>query len=157
MSLLGDIFLIVIAIVFWIGVSEYMTGAPTTIISYYFAEFDGTTTGRIIKSKKLSGRWGGESYDIVYAYDVGNRYYMSDQINFLTNTTSVARKTVQQYPVDEEVTVYYDKSNPRFAVLERSLLGLGVWGQLIAGALMGLITLTVLPIKIFERVKRKTF
>ena len=146
MRVITDIFLIAFAIGFWLLLSEFATGAPTTLINYYAGEYNSTTGGSILRSRVDSKRWGSETYYIKYSYIVSNKHYMSDQVNFMANNTAVARETVERYPEGIEVNVYYDGSKPMYAALEVTELEFEVWGQMLAALLMGLVSITLLPL-----------
>jgi hypothetical protein len=80
----------------------------------------GTVTGKIIHSetRSLSVRYsGGTGYYIVYKYVIDGKIYKSDIITFAADDAQVD-KYLKKYPYGKMVTVYYQKSNPSFAVLE---------------------------------------
>src|SRR5512144_1174356 len=60
---------------------------------------------------------------IKYEYSVGGQLFSGEKITFgLTEAASRSAKAEQvldKYPVDRQVTVYYDPNNPSDAVLER--------------------------------------
>jgi hypothetical protein len=121
-----------------------------------------SVTGRVYSSRVLAeesvdvGREPGQLTEraIVYRpeirfeYVVGGREYASKQLRLgeepQLSWPSVAEALVKRYPVGQEVTVYYDPSNPDQAVLERAsgpagglYIGFGLLGLAIAiGALL---------------------
>ena len=140
-----DMLLVAGVLGFWLAISDWVTGAPSTLVSYYLAKYDGSTSGVILRSKvHLMGR--GSTYDIKYSYIVADTAYTSNQINFLSNGSKSASETARRYPVDKIVTVYYDTSNPSFSVLEVTHLEFAVWLQLIAAILFGLASAALLPL-----------
>ena len=60
---------------------------------------------------------------IKYEYSIGGQPFTGEKITFgLTETTARSAKAEQvldTYPVDKQVTVYYDPNNPSDTVLER--------------------------------------
>jgi hypothetical protein len=86
--------------------------------------------------------------DISYTYQVDDMLYTSDRISFAGKTSyskpDKAEMIVAKYPDGSNVSVFYDQSNPKEAILERSAKGSGV--LLVAGVIflvIGLISLVV--------------
>jgi hypothetical protein len=61
-------------------------------------------------------------YLVVYTYIVGKHQYSSDVVNFnfikSDDKPYFAQNIISTYPVGSKVTVYYQASNPSFAVLD---------------------------------------
>jgi hypothetical protein len=68
------------------------------------------------------------SYSITYEFRVGNRTIRSDKITFADtgrlNEFDFAENYVKKYPIGRTVTVYYEKNDPTFCVLEPDVKGL---------------------------------
>lgn len=146
MRIVSDIFLIVCVIGLWLFLSDMTTGTPTTLINYYFADYTSSTNGTIIRSRISTGKGGATTYHIKYSYTVDEKFYTSDQVNFLANNTSIARDTVARYPEGRIVTVYYDKSRPMLSTLEVTHLEFTVWGVAIATLFMIIVSILLLPL-----------
>jgi len=77
------------------------------------------------------------SAEITYEYKVDGVDYSSDNIDGLANGSSnpePANKTVLEYPVGRQIEVYYNPSNPKSALVDRSV---SLWNYAIV--LLGLI------------------
>lgn len=62
--------------------------------------------------------------DVQYEYNVGGAAYSSSRVSFAPDTSADLRyvqTVVHRYPVGAEVTVRYDRSDPREAVLETGI------------------------------------
>ena len=77
------------------------------------------TEGEIIESNARFNtlRTGGRFADIDYFFLAEGDLYRSNQINFLGDGHKIEHY-LQKYPVGKRVTVYYEKGNPDFSVLE---------------------------------------
>ena len=125
----------IVLTVFWIsifiGISEYNTKAFSAAFYYLFFEYDQNTSGIIVESKRLRGGIGTDSYEVCYWYEVHDYEHLGCLVNFEAKSTDV-QKTLSQYPVGKQVTVFYSASNARRSVLEKNGgLGLGVYVQFI--------------------------
>lgn len=63
------------------------------------------------------------SSSVNYEYTVANKSYIGDRISLSSNGESTSsirevKKTLKTYPIDAQVTVYYDPELPNNAVLE---------------------------------------
>lgn len=152
MRVFTDILLIITALGLWLALADWATGAPSTLLSYYFAKYDVSTSGVVIRSR-IRGGGHGQKYDITYSYNVADTAYISDQINFLRNNSSTAIATMKKYPVDKSVTVRYDSAYPDFSVLEVTSLDGWVWFQFIAAIMMGLASASLLPLNLKRGLK----
>jgi len=79
-----------------------------------------TTEGLITtSSKKLrTGRYSSRmAINIWYAYEVDSIVYSSNLVTFAADYYDVDYY-LEKYPLKKKVTVYYQKDNPSFAVLE---------------------------------------
>lgn len=61
--------------------------------------------------------------DINYEFIVDNKSYIGDRVSLSSSGSSTSslnsvKKTLQTYPIDTDVTVYYDPELPNNAVLE---------------------------------------
>ncbi len=104
-----------------------------TFISYIWRDWDvakgvlldhwieyETTQGEItmVKTGPVSwARWNNFDIKVWYGYRVDGELYISDIINFDRNMSRVDHY-LEKYPVGQEVTVFYQRGNPEFAVLE---------------------------------------
>ena len=121
----------VITIIFS-AMSEYNAGTFSSIWDYIVSDLDGETMGTITKSEiKIVGRWGVGAYDIRYAYTVNNIEFTGSQVNY-DSKTSRYEEMVQKYPLGSKVIVYYDSSKPKYSTLEKVVLGVGAYFQIIA-------------------------
>jgi hypothetical protein len=85
-----------------------------------------STTGKIVKSRvELSGGRDMASVEhrIMYEYQVGGRQFQCDQVHpgdkfFEVMSREETYDLVDRYPVEREVTVYYNPDNPAEAALE---------------------------------------
>ncbi len=75
---------------------------------------------------------------VIYEYSVNGAGYSSSRVQLGTPTTylrkSSADAAVRRYPVDSQLTVYYDPENPAEAVLDRTSPGgleYIIWGVLL--------------------------
>lgn len=84
------------------------------------------TTGVIVKSRVevSGGDTTSVSARVIYQYQVGAQTYQSDQIRagdhvFRITSSGDAYDTVDRYPVNLQVPVFYNPANPAEACLER--------------------------------------
>ena len=84
-----------------------------------------TVPGTITKSEIDIWRSDSKTHyqpDIVYAYSVDGKKYTSSKITVgdppLDNNITPAKRLLAEYPVDREVTVYYDPEVPASSALE---------------------------------------
>lgn len=84
-----------------------------------------TVSGTIIKSEIDVWRDDGKTHyqpDIVYSYKVDNKKFTSSKITVgdppLDNSITPAKRLQTEYPVDSEVTVYYDPEVPASSALK---------------------------------------
>jgi hypothetical protein len=103
-----------------------------------------TARGRISEShfKSSSSSRGGPSGVVRFAYEVDGHWYESDRVTAASSSASA--DALSRYRVGTPVTVYYDRSDPEWAVLEPgvrqdsfilALFGLAIilgWGLFIA-------------------------
>ncbi len=94
----------------------------------------GTITESYVRERRRSGD---RDYfpEIRYRYVVNDQMYESDRVKFSfarNSGHSNARRVVNQYPVGQEVTVYYDPTMPETAVLETEVTS-QTYGTLIGG------------------------
>lgn len=89
-----------------------------------------TVSGTIIKSEIDIWRNDGKTHyqpDIVYSYNVDNKKYTSSKITVgdppLDNNITPAKRLQAEYPVDNEVTVFYDPEVPASAALKPGIQG----------------------------------
>ena len=80
--------------------------------------------------------------EVTYEYTVGTTSYSNNRLTFGTKLMSQndAAQVVAQYPVQRQVTVYYDAGQPQSSVLERGDV-YGCWPvvALLAGLLFALV------------------
>lgn len=105
-----------------------------------------TTDGEVAYSEAVeTPRWSGERKlerrderpDVRYRYSVEGRHYTGKGISMSTGLVPywedvLARRIVERYPVGSKVTVHYDPSDPRVAVLEPGA-SIESWLALLAG------------------------
>lgn len=105
-----------------------------------------TTTGKVKRSSvEEVGKQYRESFQYEYTVDGSN--YVSNVISFLdlfllvfmngTRSRRTAKHIVDRYPTGSEVTVYYDKKNPKRAVLETNVWNINVVIIALALIIMG--------------------
>jgi len=101
------------------------------------------TKGVILKSQLVdcSSMEGDYTFkpEIEYSYKISDKEFKSKRIYFGGNLMSsynkkISRKTVEKYPKDSEVSVYYNINNKSVSVLEK-----GIHYQLIIGLILGLL------------------
>ncbi len=131
-TILKSLLLVILTLTLTFLLAESITGAPSSIIGYYFYDYDEVTSGVILRSRVRQHVFGA-TYKIEYEYSVSGNVYKSDKVNHSANYRTVAHTTAEKYPILKKVTVYYDSDNPRFSILEKSNLGYWIWGQLISG------------------------
>ena len=79
------------------------------------------TNGQIKKSDISYGAKPKFIFDINYQYQVDGKSYESNRIGFGFKGSDNKENVdliVNRYPINKKVIVYFDKSNPRFSVLE---------------------------------------
>lgn len=113
-----------------------------------------TTEGVILKSQLADySSMEGNDYkfkpEIEYSYKISDKEFKSNRIYFGGNLMSsynikISRKTVEKYPKDSKVSVYYNKNNNRESVLEK-----GIHYQPIIGFILGIL-LTGLGILLYR-------
>jgi hypothetical protein len=105
-----------------------------------------TTTGKVKQSSvEEVGKQYRESFQYEYTVDGSN--YVSNVISFLdlfllvfmngTRSRRAAKHVVDRYPTGSEVTVYYDRKNPKRAVLETNVWNINVIIIALALIIMG--------------------
>lgn len=80
-----------------------------------------TTTGQISKSDISHGSKPRFRFNIKYQYQVAGQTYESTRVGFGFKGSDKKESVdliINRYPAGQEVTVYFDKSNPSFSVLE---------------------------------------
>ncbi len=81
-----------------------------------------TTEGEIVRSETRISPYGGaiikEDAFIEYLYKVDGYPYFSHQVNFDLLSLRDIDHYLPKYPINKLVTVYYEKDNPSFSVLE---------------------------------------
>jgi hypothetical protein len=85
-----------------------------------------TTTGTVISSEvesKIKSNGKGTVYvpKIVYSYTIGSEKYTSDLVNSMylaTSNSNIAERKVKKYPVNSNVTVYYNPNKLKDSALE---------------------------------------
>jgi len=87
------------------------------------------TTGIVVESdlKTVVSRGSSSQlYHVVYEYKVQGHWYCSDNVNFwiLRTDGSLAAQefVLSKYPLNKQVLVYYQRSDPGFAVLDPKVL-----------------------------------
>ena len=96
------------------------------------------TTGFIDSSYIFAKRGKGSTfchYYIKYHFEVDRRIYYSDEITFShtgEKQRSFAEGYVKKYPPGVAVTVYYEKNNPFFSVIEPNEKDPSLWFDLAA-------------------------
>ncbi len=88
------------------------------------------------------------SADVAYSYQVKDMVYTSDRISFGGKSSSSnrlkAEEIVERYPVDSEISVFFDPEKPQDAVLERTYQGSNIFlGTGIGFIVIGVITIIV--------------
>lgn len=129
-----NILIFIVALTFWAILGDLATsGSVRSFLNYQLYEYEATTKGTIIRSELWYGMKGGAHYSIAYSYTV-DEYdsYIGKRVNFYKNVDDTAVEAVDNYPVGKEVTVYYEKTNPEQAVLEKTSLGGGTWFDIFA-------------------------
>ena len=103
----------------------------------------------VITSSEISEHRGEDSTtygaDVTYTYRIKGKEYEGDSVTVSEMSTSNygrAQKIVAQYPKGDDVTVYYDSSDPSDSVLERGISG-GSWISPGVGLAFLIITLLV--------------
>ena len=79
------------------------------------------TTGKINTSDISHGSKPRFRFNIKYEYQVNSKSYESSRIGFGFKGSDKKESVdliVSRYPIGQQVTVYFDKSNPSFSVLE---------------------------------------
>jgi len=97
------------------------------------------------------------SADIRYAYEVDEKEYHNNWVSYGdygSSDKSHARKIVDRYPVDKEVSVYYKSDNPDESVLERHSPGKIVFLQIMVGFVFTLIG-SVILILLYRAMNKK--
>ena len=137
----------ILSVTFWTILGDLATsGSVSSVISYHLYDYEATTKGMIIRSELWYGIKGGAHYNISYSYAVDEYdYYVGKRVNFYKNVDDTAEAAVDNYPVGKEVTVYYEKTNPKYAVLEKTSLGGGIWFDL-----LGILFLTSMTYYVFR-------
>jgi len=96
-----------------------------------------STQGEILSSDiKYYSNSKGHTYgaSVTYSYTVDKRFYRSNQISFgsYSGSYSHAQEVLNRYPKGALVPVFYDKSSPDNAVLEKGV-GFGAYIALYGG------------------------
>jgi hypothetical protein len=115
--------LVVLALVLW----TLYTRSKQAGFARQSAQSWMATTGQVIASHVETRRTGRSRHEIprvVYVYAVDGRPYQGQQIRvsdqFLrVQLSGEAHQTVNRYPTDATVTVYYNPANPAESALER--------------------------------------
>ena len=123
----SEIILFAILFVACIFIANHKTEGLNKLWYYYYANFDSTAIGQIIRSE-LKGEFR-PTYDIVYRYQVGEAEYISTIIDFSENNRSVSSKKIKQFPPGQTVVVYFDSKRPQYATLDKATPTLFVWVQ----------------------------
>ena len=122
----------VIAIMLVLAVGERTLGSFTIFNTYLRADFDASTEGTIVESRRWHKRgWssgvsgGSYHFHVGYFYSVGDTDYIGKLVDLNKHSRPATSRqevadTVNQYPVGKDVTVYYDSSKPEFSVLENT-------------------------------------
>ena len=121
-------FLFVISL---LALSEKNFGTFSIISHYVFFDIDSSANGIIIRSdrSKIGVRVRQLGYEIEYKYIVNGDEYVGSLVNY-KGVLEDASAVLEKYPLERKVIVYYDSSAPSQAVLEKSSMGFGIWGQL---------------------------
>ena len=105
----------------------------SALVSMYKArktEFWRQATGKVLESdvakniRSIGGNTKTTTYrpEICYSYQVDDQEYVSDRIgvagSYSSSSPAKAYRIATKYPVDKEVTVYYDPNKPGQSVLE---------------------------------------
>jgi hypothetical protein len=108
-----------------------------------------TTTGKVVSSMVKTIGFGDDlrqRAEIIYEYEIADKKLQSGRVSFADDysdaqlTDAQIQEKVKKYSIGEEVTVYFDPSDPRECVLEPKqnntmYLMMAVCGIVIAGAL----------------------
>lgn len=143
-----DAWLLLWTLAIWFALFEVNLGTLSSIAGYYLGEYDARVPGWIVESRLIGG---GGSRKIAFAYMVGGKVYVSEQVSF-TSRMAAPRTTLQKYPKGRRVTVHYDASRPELSVLEPTPLGMGVWLEFV---FVGLPVAGVLAVLLPLRITRK--
>jgi hypothetical protein len=89
-----------------------------------WSEAEGTIISAEVQQKFMDERANGQEYlpKIWYSFVVNGVQSLSDRFSFadeFTPSRSAALKLVSDYPAGKKVKVFYDKTDPSFAVLAR--------------------------------------
>ncbi len=126
-----------------------MLGTFTILNQYIFSNIDSETTGKIIRSEQrvlgLGTKAPQREYLIRYEYLVGEKKFNGELINYKTAIEDTA-EILARYPVNKEVTVYFDSEMPKYSILEHGYLGFEVWFQILV-IFVGLPIMTFVVIK----------
>lgn len=90
----------------------------------------GTIATSRLKYKSGGGKGkGGYQYDIHFVYSVAGKKYYSNNVSFSRTggEREFLNSYLQRYPLNQSVTVYYQKNDPGFAVLEPDNKEPGLW------------------------------
>ncbi len=142
-----NILIFILCLSFWAILGDLATsGSVRSFLNYHLNEYEATAKGVIIRSELWYGMRGGSHYNISYSYAVDEYdYYVGKRVNFYKNVDETAEAAVDNYPVGKEVTVYYEKTNPKYAVLEKTSLGGGIWFDL-----LGILFITSMTYYVFR-------
>jgi hypothetical protein len=122
--------MVAIGVAFWfgvIGIIFFLAGGSGIFASIQSKRWP-TIKGKIVESKsiyrqtkrKFKGMW---VYvpKIKYSFDIDDNTYTSGRIYFggyNTSIKSISDSLIKKYPLNSEVTIYYNRKNPEESVLE---------------------------------------
>ena len=114
-----------------LSLSERNYGTFSIAYQKLFSDLDSSTGGIIVRSDRdrIGNIANYLGYEIDYKYMVQGEEFIGSLVNY-KGVIEDAKKVLERYPVDKRVIVYYDSSEPDQAVLEKSSIGRGIWGQL---------------------------
>ena len=138
-----------LVVILGIAISEFMLGTVTILNQYILANIDSEITGKIIRSEErvlgLGTKAPQREYLIRYEYLVDDRKYVGELINYKTAIEDTA-EILARYPINKEVTVYFDSAKPEYSILERGYVGFEVWFQVFV-IFVGLPIMTFIVLK----------
>ncbi|MCB8944514.1 MAG: DUF3592 domain-containing protein [Ardenticatenaceae bacterium] len=120
-----------------------------------------TAVGLITRSEvtESTDAEGGDSYspEVTYTYQVNSLSYVGNRIKFgenSYNSRNRAQEIAANYPVNKEITVFYEPTQPDNSVLEAGVSS-GSYIVLAIGALFVFLTVLMIPIALLTRRSRR--
>lgn len=139
MGIIFAIFGLIFALVGLYFVGQAVVGIVRAMNSRNWYAVDGVITASDVKVDVGSGSSSRASYipAIEYEYEVRGTRYTADNVNFSrfhTSSPTAAARTVRNYPVGEQVTVYHHPWQPEKATLEQGKIGAQTSGLIVGTA-----------------------